>query len=160
MRRVVLRSTTTERSVPPRLVNASVAAGLRGTGNFMIAARTSSTGASISPAANSICSWTSSVSPRAAKIASSRVGGSWRTRRDPYLVFQVVLIAKAFALFSIPASHYHRFAATQQDQWCNAQVVTQVIEITSFTERRVARDNHFGPPRGGGPLSGPPCRAA
>jgi hypothetical protein len=62
--------------VPPRLVKASVAAGLRGTGDFSITARTSSTGNSISPAANSICSCTSSVRPRAAKIASSKVGGS------------------------------------------------------------------------------------
>src|SRR5581483_6965836 len=46
----------------------------------------------ISDAAISACASWSSVIPAAAKIASSKVGGSRRTRRVPYLVCQSSLI--------------------------------------------------------------------
>jgi hypothetical protein len=52
--------------------------GLTGTA-FRIAALTSATGKPIRLAAISVCPSTSSVSPCAAKIASSRVGGSKRS---------------------------------------------------------------------------------
>src|SRR5262249_45468637 len=56
------------------------------------ATRTLSTGMPISAAAISACCCGSSVSPAAAKIASSSVGGSSRTLRGPYLVFQGLLM--------------------------------------------------------------------
>src|SRR5262249_43893390 len=59
---------------------------------FSTATRTFSTGMSISAAAISACCCGSSVSPLAAKIASSSVGGSSRTLRGPYLVFQALLM--------------------------------------------------------------------
>src|SRR5215210_2082409 len=113
-RREGLCSTTTERCMPPRLVNATVAAGLRGGGDFFSTARTSSRGSSISPAAIATCSSTSSVRSRAAEIASSRVGGSWRTRRRPYLVFQVVLadVLMSGPLVPLARTDYYRIAAT------------------------------------------------
>src|SRR5579864_5636362 len=60
---------------------------------FFTSAATDSIGSPISDAAISACSLWSSVMPAAAKIASSNVGGSRRTRRGPYLVFQSWLIA-------------------------------------------------------------------
>src|ERR1700690_371017 len=60
---------------------------------FFTSAVTASIGMPISDAAISACSLWSSVMPAAAKIASSSVGGSRRTRRGPYFVFQSWLIA-------------------------------------------------------------------
>src|SRR5882757_2258449 len=59
---------------------------------FFTSVRTGSSGIPISAAAISACCSWSSVMPMAAKIASSSVGGSRRTRRVPYLVCQSSLI--------------------------------------------------------------------
>ena len=54
-------------------------------------ASTSSRGTPIRDAAISTCSSRRSDKSRAAASASATVGGSWRTRRGPYLVFQAGL---------------------------------------------------------------------
>src|SRR5262249_9821812 len=92
-RREILRSTTTVRNAPGRpAVTPTVFMSLRCPPDLRSSARTCSIGSSIKDAAISTCAATSSVSPRAAAIASWRVGGSRRTRRGPYLVFQTSLI--------------------------------------------------------------------
>jgi hypothetical protein len=86
------RSTTTERCAPcsPAITRVEERADVRAT--FFTSAWTDSIGSPISDAAISACASWSSVMPMAAKIASSSVGGSRRTRRAPYLVFQSSLI--------------------------------------------------------------------
>src|SRR4051812_18321861 len=135
IRRVGLRSTTTERSAPPRLVNATVALLLRGAGVFWRAVLTCSGSSSIKPAAISTCASTSSVSPRAAKIASSRVGGSCFTRRGPYFVFQVVLIFKILKFRTSLASRYRDAITNMVRCTLNARTLTFVGESPA---RRVA----------------------
>src|SRR5580700_2523762 len=95
-RRETLRSTTTVRIDPGRPVTPTVLMSLRWPPDRSNSAFTCSGGTSIRDDAISTCSCRSSVSPRAAAIASWRVGGSRRTRRGPYLVFQTSLMV-AFA---------------------------------------------------------------
>src|SRR5579872_1962984 len=73
---------------------------------FFTSAVTVSIGIPISDAAISACSFGSSVMPAAAKIASSRVGGSCRTRRGPYFVFQSWLIADSSIAKTISRDGY------------------------------------------------------
>src|ERR1700733_280477 len=87
------RSTTTERCAPCSPVITRVAERAWTRLVFFTSAVTASIGRPMSDAAMSACSLKSSVMPAAAKIASSRVGGSRRTRRGPYFVFQSWLIA-------------------------------------------------------------------
>src|SRR5271155_3537390 len=61
----------------------------------------------------------SSVSPRAAAIASWRVGGSFLTRRGPYFVFQTSLIT-AFAARSRRSGIPRKFCAAAI-KWCDAR---------------------------------------
>ena len=91
-RRLVLRSTMTVRAAPSRPFAVTIWVLLRGDAEARSSARTFSTGSSMSAAAISACCCGSSVRPRAAVIASFKVGGSKRTRRVPYFVFQTVVI--------------------------------------------------------------------
>src|SRR5215469_11170780 len=113
-RRLGTRSTTTVRGVPARPTNATVLASLR----VVVAALstsglTCSGGKSISDAAISICSCTSSVNPRAAVTASATVGGSCLTLRGPYFVFQTSLISTPSLL--APLNLSKRFALQYED---------------------------------------------
>src|SRR5689334_19083884 len=81
----------------------------------------------MSDAAISACCSSSSVMPTAAKIASSRVGGSRRTRRVPYFVFQSSLM-----VVSRSSPSYLCGALLH----CNANLIWQVSyarpQITGF----------------------------
>jgi hypothetical protein len=83
-----LRSTITVLAVPSAPPEVRTRALLREAAIVNSSARTSSTGRSIKAAAISACYSSSPVSPCAAAIASFSVGGSNRTLRRPYFVFQ------------------------------------------------------------------------
>src|SRR5262245_4235617 len=101
---------------------------------------------SISAAAISACSCGSSVSPLAAKIASSSVGGSHRTRRGPYSVFQDLLMVP---LFLLPLT----FAAFNQTVLrCTIIMVQRTIRKPSVSTQGGQRRPTRAMRRGGTPL--------
>src|SRR5262245_25102202 len=104
-----MRSTTTVRGDRPAVGCTSVSC-LAPWLAFRAAPRTASSGNPIKDAAISTCCWRLSVNPRAAKIASSSVGGSCLTRRLPYLVFQALLIVQSPHV----QAEYRIYAALQQ----------------------------------------------
>src|ERR1700742_188119 len=86
------RLTTIERCAPCSPAITRVAERDDDRAIFLTSNSTVSSGIPIKDAAISACASRSSVMPIAAKMASSSVGGSRRTRRGPYLVFQSSLI--------------------------------------------------------------------
>src|ERR1700759_957176 len=99
--RTTRRSTTIERCAPcsPAITRVVERAELRAI--FLTSTSTVSIGIPIRDAAISACASTLSVRPTAAKIAWSKVGGSRRTRRVPYLVFQSSRIAASLLITAL-----------------------------------------------------------
>src|SRR5580704_8866063 len=113
MRRTGLRSTMTEREprAPPPTSTTLIV--FRGEAAAITASLTFSGARPIREAAISTCADTLSVRPWAAMIASSSVGGSCRTRREPYFVFQVFVVISRPSLSSTYLT-YHLNAALQK----------------------------------------------
>src|ERR1700722_16977754 len=112
---------------------------------FFTSTVTASIGRPISEAAISACSLWSSVMPDAAKIASSSVGGSHRTRRGPYLVFQYWLIADPLCSRQISrdgyvALQYEIDVAIQLCVFRRQRFSTRVASNISIAEAPAARD--------------------